>query len=143
MCRTMCVLSCLVLVGAVAGCGGDEGTEADRIGVGAECTADPSADPPSTCPVVQKDEMDIQLQCLEFKGGYCGLENCTGDASCPDGSACIMHDDGKNYCFRECTEKLDCNRNRPTCPANCVSSITFIDPRNERKACKPPSADEC
>ena len=57
----MCVLSCLVLVGAVAGCGGDEGTEADRIGVGAECTADPSnASPP--------DE-EIELQCLDAVQG--------------------------------------------------------------------------
>ena len=144
MCRIMCVLSCLMLVGALAGCGGDEATEADRIGVGAECTVDPSADPPSTCPVVQKDEMDIQLECLPFKGGYCGLEGCDGDVDCPDGSACITHDDGKNYCFRECTDKeADCNRNRPTCESNCVSSVTFVDPRNERKACKPPSATDC
>jgi hypothetical protein len=132
-----------MLVGAVAGCGGDEGTEADRIGVGAECTVDPSADPPSNCPVVQKDEMDIQLKCLQFKGGYCGLEDCTGDVQCPEGSACITHDDGKNYCLRECTDKPDCNLNRPTCPANCVGSVTFVDPRNDRKACEPPSADEC
>ena len=72
-----------MVAGAVAGCGNDDGTEADRIGVGAECTADPSADPPSTCPVVQKDEMDIQLECLEFKGGYCGLEGCEGDVELP------------------------------------------------------------
>ena len=85
--------------------------------------------------------MDIQLDCLPFKGGYCGLEGCTGDVDCPDGSACVMHEDGKNYCFRECTDKeVDWNRNRPTCEANCVGSVTFVDPRDERKACEPPSA---
>jgi hypothetical protein len=138
----MYVMACVMVAGVAAGCG-DDATEADRIGVGAECTVDPSADPPSTCPVVQKDEMDIQLECLPFKGGYCGIEGCEGDAACPEGSACVTHDDGKNYCFRECTVKPDCNRNRPTCEANCVGSVTFVDLRNERKACEPPSATDC
>ncbi|MBW1756957.1 MAG: hypothetical protein JRJ80_12400, partial [Deltaproteobacteria bacterium] len=106
-----------MIVGIAAGCSGDEGTEADRIGVGAECTADPGADPPSTCPVV---EMDIQLDCLtQFTGGYCGLEGCEGDVGCPEGSRCcpegsrcVANTDGKNYCFRVCQDKPECNRNR-------------------------------
>ena len=141
MCRIMCVLSGLMVVGAVAGCGGDEGTVADRIGVGAECTVDPSADPPSTCPVV---EMDVQLDCLtQFKGGYCGLEGCTGDVECPDGSACIAHTDGENYCFRVCQDKPECNRNRSADnESNCSANIVFVDDRNERKACVPPSSGD-
>jgi hypothetical protein len=133
MCRFMYVFAA-ALVGSAMGCGDSGETEADRAGVGAQCTDSQEC---------ESTDEDFELVCLQFKGGYCGLENCTGDAGCPDGSACIMHEDGTNYCFRECTEKLDCNRNRPTCPANCVSSVTFVDPRNERKACKPPSADEC
>jgi len=130
-----------MVVGAVAGCGGDEGTVADRIGVGAECTVDPSADPPSTCPVV---EMDVQLDCLtQFKGGYCGLERCTGDVECPDGSACIAHTDGENYCFRVCQDKPECNRNRSADnESNCSANIVFVDDRNERKACVPPSSGD-
>jgi len=141
MCRLMYVVAGLMLLGAVAGCGGDDSSEADRIGVGAECTVDPSADPPSTCPVV---EMDIQLDCLtQFKGGYCGLEGCTGDVDCPEGSACVTHDDGNNYCFRVCQDKPDCNHNRSVeNESNCVGSITFVDDRNERKACEPPSSGD-
>jgi hypothetical protein len=128
----------LLVVGTglfVVGCG-DGSTEADRLGVGAECTASAECDSP--------DE-EIPLECLtQFKGGYCGLEGCTGDGDCPEGSACVTHDDGTNYCFRACVDKPDCNRNRPNCEANCVGSVTFVDPRNDRKACEPPSADtEC
>ena len=139
MCRLMCVIAGLMLLGAVAGCGGDDSTEADRIGVGAECTVDPSADPPSTCPVV---EMDIQLDCLtQFKGGYCGLEGCTGDAGCPEGSACVAHDDGSNYCFRVCQDKPECNRNRSVeNEANCSANIDFVDEPQDQKACVPPSS---
>jgi hypothetical protein len=138
----MYVIAGLMLLGAVAGCGGDDSTEADRIGVGAECTVDPSADPPSTCPVV---EMGIQLDCLtQFKGGYCGLEKCTGDAGCPEGSACVAHDDGSNYCFRVCTDKPECNRNRTAGEneSNCSANITFVDEPQNRKACVPPSSGD-
>ena len=24
-----------------------------------------------------------------------------GDEGCPEGSACVMNDDGKNYCYRQ------------------------------------------
>ncbi len=117
---------------AVAGCG-DESTEADRIGVGAECVANEDCPP--------QDE--LELECLtQFKGGYCGRVDCNGDEDCPEGSACVTHqEDGQNYCFRECLEKPDCNQNRTIDnAANCVGSIDFVDPRNERKACEPPSA---
>ena len=116
----------------VLGCGAGS-TEADRIGVGAECTASAECE--------SADE-EIELECLtQFTGGYCGLEGCTGDIDCPEGSACVTHDDGNNYCFRICVDKPDCNLNRsPENEANCVGSITFVDPRNERKACEPPSS---
>lgn len=116
------------------GCG-DDSTEADRIGVGAECTASAECDSP--------DE-EIELECLTlFAGGYCGLKDCTGDVDCPEGSACVTHTDGVNYCFRDCTEgnKPECNRNRSLeNEANCVGSIDFVDLRNDRKACEPPSS---
>jgi hypothetical protein len=128
----------LLVVGTglfVLGCG-DGSTEADRIGIGWECTAKAECDSP---------EQEIELECLtQFKGGYCGLEGCDGDDKCPEGSACVTHDDGVNYCFRVCVNKYpDCNYNRPSCEANCVGSVTFVDLRNDRKACEPPSADDC
>lgn len=123
------------------GCGDSE-TEADRIGVGAQCTASAECESP--------DE-EIELQCLtQFTGGYCGLEGCEGDANCsqgatccPEGSACVTADDGKNYCYRLCQEKADCNRNRDEVNwANCVGSgtINFVDSGTDRKACEPPSS---
>lgn len=129
MCKLMYALGLWMAVGLVAGCDGS--TEADRIGVGAECTL------AAECPA----DMDIELECLtRFKGGYCGLEGCAGDADCPEGSACVTYE-GANLCFRLCLDKPDCNRNRsPENESNCVGSITFVDPRNDRKACEPPSA---
>ncbi len=115
------------------GCG-DDSTEADRIGVGAQCTASAQCESP--------DE-GIELECLtQFTGGYCGLKDCTGDVDCPEASACVTHDDGVNYCFRLCVDKPDCNRNRSLeNEANCVGSgvVDFVDPPNERKVCVPPS----
>lgn len=124
-----------ILAGLLAfagGCGDDGATEADRLGVGAQCTAS------AECDTVG----ELELECLtQFAGGYCGLAGCEGDADCPQGSACVTHDDGNNYCFRVCADKPDCNRNRsPENEANCVGSIAFVDPRNERKACEPPSS---
>jgi hypothetical protein len=127
----------LLMVGTglfVLGCG-DGSTEADRIGVGAQCTASAECESPE----------GFELTCLtQFTGGYCGLEGCMGDDDCPEGSACVTNDDGKNYCYRLCVDKqLDCNRNRSTeNEANCVGSgtINFVDDETERKACEPPSS---
>jgi hypothetical protein len=141
MCRFMYVLIAGAFVAGLAvGCGNSDGeTEADRVGVGAECTVDPSADPPSTCPVV---EVDIQLECLtQFTGGYCGLEDCEGDVGCPEGSRCVAHTDAKNYCFRVCQNKPECNGNRSVeNEANCSANIVFVDEPKDRKACVPPSS---
>ena len=116
-----------------AGCGGSSGTEADRIGVGGECTDSAECESP--------DE-DITLSCLtQFTGGYCGLEGCEGDVNCPEGSACIAYEDGNNYCFRICNDKPECNANRSVeNEANCSANVEFVDDRAERKACVPPSS---
>jgi hypothetical protein len=114
-----------------AGCGDDA---ADRLGVGAECAI---AD---DC---YQDEQDqIEQQCLtQFKGGYCGVINCVDDADCPGASGCVTHDDGVNYCFRVCVDKIDCNRNRSVDnESNCSSSVDFVEGAQGRKACVPPSS---
>jgi hypothetical protein len=106
------------------GCGSD----ADALGVGAECASNSDCD------------TEGGQSCLGFKGGYCGLAGCTGDGDCPESSACITHDDGRNYCFRTCANKPDCNANRSVDnEANCVSSVTWVDGDMGRKACNPPS----
>jgi len=143
MCRQVWVLIAMTLAsGLLLGCGGDSGeTEADRIGVGAECTESAECESP--------DE-DVMLQCLtQFTGGYCGLQGCEGAADCsegtccPEGSACVTADDDNNYCYRLCQDKVDCNRNRsPENEANCVGSgtINFVDGQTDQKACEPPSS---
>jgi hypothetical protein len=137
MCRYVWVFSLAVVTsGLFLGCGDSGETEADRIGVGAECTESAECE--------SADE-DITLECLtQFKGGYCGLEGCQGDADCPEGSGCVAHEDGSlsgNFCFRLCQEKPECNRNRtPDNESNCSSNITFVEEPQNRKACVPPSS---
>jgi len=128
------LVSCHVLLG----CSGDGGTAADRLGVAAECAAT------EDCQEVTIAGEPVQLDCLpQFKGGYCAIEGCATAADCPDGSTCVAHDNGKNYCFRECSDKAECNANRSADDeANCSSSFEYARPADEssgKKACIPPS----
>jgi hypothetical protein len=120
----------IALFAPLAACGGDDNngaTEADKHGIGSACTGDP-------------DCFETGQTCLAFKGGYCGVANCTGDVDCPDGSRCIAHTDGTNYCFRTCVDKTDCNFNRPLAfESNCSSNVTFVSGGKGSKACVPPS----
>jgi hypothetical protein len=122
-------ISMLLSLFLLAACGDDDG--ADSLGVAAQCTASDECD-------TENDQACL----LDFKGGYCGIENCTGDKDCPTDSACVAHDDGTNYCFRTCIDKAECNENRDAeNEANCAASITFVDDQEEGvKACVPPSA---
>ena len=137
MCRFVCAIGVATCVsGLLLGCGDSAETAADRIGVGAQCDA------AAEC---ESADENITLACLtQFTGGYCGLEGCEGDADCPEGSACVTHDDGggaANYCFRVCVNKLVCNRNRDEANwSNCSANITFVDEPQDRKACVPPSS---
>lgn len=113
-----------LLLALLIGCGGDN---ADDLGIGAECAVNEDCD------------IDTGQSCLDFKGGYCGLEGCLVHADCPENSACVAHDDGINYCFRICDDKADCNENRAVeNEANCSSSVDFVEPI-AAKACVPPS----
>ena len=121
-------LFCLALIGFLGfplACG--NGTEADEQGVGAECDSSSDCD----------DEQD----CLDFKGGYCGIEDCLDDEDCPDGSLCVTHDDDVNYCFLVCEDKSDCNINRSDdVESNCSANVDFVKNHPNTKACVPPSA---
>lgn len=124
------LLPVLIFGALILSCGDDSTeTEADRLGVGAACSAN-------------ADCQEAQSCLTEFKGGYCGLADCVSDKDCPEPSACVTHDDGKNYCFRTCGTKDDCNANRSSDnEANCSSSVTFTeaDANKQTKACIPPS----
>ncbi len=139
--RKSFLLSLLALLSLtlVPACGDDEGTEADQIGVGRECTTTPE------CPDVSLGDAGIQqLQCLtDFKGGYCGLVNCNNSSECPDGSICVLHTDAQTYCFRTCLDKAECNLHRSVDnEANCSSSFDWANAADDdgSKACIPPSS---
>ena len=120
----------VTLVLLLVSCGGDD--DADGLGVGAQCTV--SGDCLST------DEF-TQVCLTRFAGGYCGLASCTDDLDCPDDSGCVTHTDTESYCFRTCTNKVDCNANRTVeNEANCSSNVTFVAGAQGRKACVPPSS---
>lgn len=121
----------IVALLAIIGCGDDDGTAADRVGIGAECTD-------------SEDCYGEEQRCLlQFKAGYCALEGCIANDDCPAGSACVSHDDGNNYCFRVCVSKTECNRNRSAeNEANCSADVVFVEETQEQKACVPPSSSD-
>lgn len=123
----------LIIAGALALLASACGEDADSLGVGAQCAVSDDC---------LQDEGNITQECLpQFKGGYCGVVDCTGNADCPENSACVAHDDGRNYCFRTCVDKAECNENRDADnESNCSSSIDFTDGDMGFKACVPPSA---
>jgi hypothetical protein len=122
--KKMCLL---VMLFAVLSCGDDE-VEADKLGVAAACAT------------AEDCKVEGQTCLTQFKGGYCGIGDCVDSGDCPTGSSCVAHTDNKNYCFRDCVDKIDCNANRPAdSEANCSSSITYASGDKEGKACVPPS----
>lgn len=119
----MVALLCFV-AGLVLACG----PAADKLGIGAECTSND-----------QCNKDDNQSCLTQFKGGYCGSEGCTKSDDCPTGALCVTHE-GKNYCFRSCTDKAECNANRSAAnESNCSANITTPDGTKNAKACIPPS----
>jgi len=129
--RAMILGACL---GLAMACGDDEGgTEADRLGVGAECASNDDC--------LREGDGGINLACLrQFKGGYCGLEDCTSNDDCPERSSCVAHDDGDNYCFRSCADKPECNLNRSADnESNCSSNVEYVEDDTPGKSCVPPS----
>ena len=123
----------------ILGCGDDDNgdeNEADLVGIGAECTVDTDCLQP-------EDDAGLAQECLtEFTGGYCGIKDCASNEDCPEGSACVDHDNGSEYCFRVCDNKPECNANRAEdVESNCSANIEFVDDTTPdgTKACVPPS----
>lgn len=131
------VVSLLASVLALACSADDERSEVDRLELGASCQVD------QHCAARAGDAADgYDLRCFgSFADGHCGLSRCSGE-DCPDGSACISHDDGQNYCFRLCDEDSECNLHRSSdaAEARCSSSVSFLGAtdRSDQSACVPP-----
>ncbi len=137
--RSMWWTCCVAIVGFACGENGDRAA-ADR-GVGEACatTADCRNETRTSEDAVEPME---RLECLtEFKGGYCGLKGCQRHLDCPTGSRCVLADNGSNYCFLTCVDKIDCNVHRaPEVEANCVRNAVMVDGAKDVKVCVPPSA---
>jgi len=111
------------------------GNEAVRRGVGAECADDDDC----------TEEGQVCL--TEFRGGMCGIADCTASSECPDGSVCVADPDfNQNYCLLVCVNKPDCNVHRSLAnEANCSSSLNAIDSGSggegpgDPKVCRPPN----
>lgn len=131
---------CMILGLMAFGCADDSSeSEANKKGVGAQCTQDSECLQEGDCATGPC----IRQTCLNgFKGGYCGVKACTKNDECPTGSACVTHTDGNNYCFLQCSSKADCNVNRTAAyESNCSSSVTFVEKSTTGKACVPPSGN--
>jgi hypothetical protein len=128
----------MVLLGiAIGACGDDDGgNEADRAGVGAQCTRDTDCRQDTGC---DAGGCAVQVCLTEFRGGYCGVRDCDGNDDCPDGAVCVA-EDGANYCFRSCRDKPECNLHRTVeLESNCSSSVDFVEEGTPGKVCVPPS----
>jgi hypothetical protein len=83
-------------------------------GVGASCAADA--------------DCDTGLVCLTgFRGGYCGLRDCSTNEPCPAGSFCVEHSNGSNYCMVSCAAESDCSFCRRSDTTECVDNADFVD----------------
>lgn len=109
-------------------------TEAEQLELGAHCMNDAQCD-------LRAEGVDSEFRpiCLDgFEGGSCGLLRCGMHDECPEGSACIGHDDGFNYCFALCDETADCNRHRADdVAAVCMEGMRSIGP-DLGTVCVPP-----
>ena len=113
---------CVLFAGFSVAC-----SNADTAGIAAECKAD-------------TDCKEEGQSCLtNFKGGYCGKADCQSDTDCPTLSSCVQVG-GKNYCFRHCTNKSECNVNRTAAnEANCAANVTLVGGKKNQKVCVPPT----
>jgi len=124
----MILLLGTLVIGA-SGCSDGNGqSEAQRIGLGAECLLG----------------MDCgeggELDCIPFDGGYCTSSGCQA-LGCPDGSLCARDAIlGQTFCMLSCESAEDCNSNRSDeNAAECTSSIEILDEVEGAKVCVPPA----
>lgn len=120
----------LFAVGSLA-CG-DDSTAVQR-GIGAACASS-----------AECTEMG-QMCLTQFRGGMCGIADCTASSQCPAGSVCVSDPDlARNFCLLTCLDKPDCNVHRSVeVEANCSSTLNQLDPPEGGtgpKVCRPPNS---
>ncbi len=104
------------------------------VAFGIACGGPPKAEIGAACTKDTDCNDKKKLTCLTaFVGGYCGIEGCTSDSSCPTGSTCVSHTNGKKYCFQICKEKGECSSSQSTCTKN----VIFVDGPKGNKVCLP------
>jgi hypothetical protein len=123
----------VILSSFLAGCDDDgNGSHAVSLGVGAACDDDEACGEAQAC-------------LTEFKGGMCGIADCTASSECPVGSVCVADPDlSRNFCLLTCKSKAECNVHRSVDEeANCSSSLNEVDApdggENDPKVCRPPN----
>jgi hypothetical protein len=125
------IVAMVLVCAATAGCGDDD--SAVERGVGAACSEDADCTEPG------------QACLTQFKGGMCGIEDCSASSECPAGSVCVDDPDlSQTFCLLTCVEKVDCNVHRPAADeANCSSTLNQLDPPDgggsDPKVCRPPT----
>lgn len=117
----------------------DDRSEAERVGLGGGCQVD------ANCTQRAGDAAEgYDLTCfVDFDGGLCGIDQCDSGADCPEGSACVLHDNGQNHCFRLCSSDDECNVNRNAdVPASCTTNAQFLQNEGVEgdSVCIPPAA---
>ncbi len=101
-----------------AACGSSDVGKEGKV-VGASCTT--SGGPSGSCAEGSKCVVDT-----DFPGGSC-VKDCTAQADCPDGAACIQENSG--ICVLECADASDCREGY-----HCVEKST-LDPAGSAKVC--------
>lgn len=99
--------------------GGSDSVGKEGNVVGASCTLE--GGPSGTCADGSKCVIDA-----DFPGGSC-VKDCTKQADCPDGAACIQENAG--ICVLECVDESDCRDGY-----HCVAKST-LDPAGSAKVC--------
>jgi len=83
------------------------------------------------------DDCTGDLECLlDLLGGYCGKSGCGANADCPEGSRCVDHADGSQYCMRSCETETDCTFCRGSDVfATCSSDVDFVEADTSGSVC--------
>jgi hypothetical protein len=86
-----------------------------------------------------KADCNGDLECLtDVDGGYCGKANCTANADCPNGSACVRMDETRSYCLRKCQGDSDCSFCRPWDDRTpCTDEVDYVEDGTPGRVCVP------
>ncbi len=109
----------LALISFTLACGGTSDVGKEGKVIGGACVT--SGGPSGSCADGSKCVVDA-----DFPDGSCA-KDCTAQADCPDGAACIQENGG--ICVLECADASDCRDGY-----NCVAKST-LNPAGSAKVC--------